>query len=113
MLLMDHSATRRLATENAQDMAKNVGAVLSSKLEDVRNEAGTVINRGSKRAQSASKQGLDAITEMADQARYVASNAVNSIAAYTKKKPVTALALAAASGVVLYAMIKALTPSRD
>jgi len=97
----------------AQDTAKDTGDLLSSKLEDVRSEAGTVIHRSSKQVQSAGKKGLAAITERADQARDVASNATDSIAAYTKKNPLKALGIAVASGAVLYAMIKTLTPSRD
>jgi hypothetical protein len=97
----------------AQDTAKDAGDLLSGKLQDVRSEAGTVVNRGQRRVQSATKHGLDAITEMAAQARDVASNASDSIVGYTKKNPVKALAIAAASGAVLYAAIKALSPSRD
>jgi ElaB/YqjD/DUF883 family membrane-anchored ribosome-binding protein len=97
----------------AQDAAKDTGNILSSKLEDVRSNAGTAVRRGSRRAQSMGKQGLDAITNMASQARDVASNASESIVAYTKKNPGKALAIAAASGALLYAAIKALSPSRD
>jgi ElaB/YqjD/DUF883 family membrane-anchored ribosome-binding protein len=68
---------------------------------------------GSKLVQSASRQGLDAITEMAGQARDVASSASDSIVTYTKKNPIKALAIAAASGALLYAAIKAMLPSRD
>jgi hypothetical protein len=57
--------------------------------------------------------GLDTVTEIAGRARDVASNASDSIAAYTKNNPVKALAIAAASGALLYAVIKALSPSRD
>jgi ElaB/YqjD/DUF883 family membrane-anchored ribosome-binding protein len=99
--------------QGAQDTVKDVGNALSGKIEDVRSEAGTAVNRGSKRVQSMGKQGLDAITDMASQARDVASNASESIVAYTKKNPVKALAIAAASGALLYAAIKALSPSRD
>jgi hypothetical protein len=97
----------------AQDTVKDVGNALSSKLQDVRSEAGTAVNRGSKRVQSMGKQGLDAVTDMASQAGDMASNATESIVAYTKKNPVMALAVAAASGALLYAAIKALSPSRD
>jgi ElaB/YqjD/DUF883 family membrane-anchored ribosome-binding protein len=97
----------------AQDSVKDVGTILSSKLEDVRSEAGTAVNRGSKRAQSMGKQGLDAITDMASQAGDMASNATETIVAYTKKNPVLALGIAAATGALLYAAIKALSPSRD
>ena len=54
-----------------------------------------------------------AINDIAGQARDVAANAADSIVSYTKKNPATALAIAAASGVVLYAAIRALRSSRD
>lgn len=97
----------------AQDASKHVGDVLSSKIEDVRSEAGTVVNKSVKRVQSARKQGLAAMTDMADQARDIAANTSDSIVAYTKQNPVKALAIAAASGALLYALIRALSPSRD
>lgn len=97
----------------AQETAKGAGDVLSTKLEDVRSEAGTAVRRSSKQIQSASQQGLRAITDMAGQARDAASNASESIVAYTKKNPVKALAIAAASGALLYAAVKALSPSRN
>ena len=97
----------------AQDTAKAAGNILSSKLEDVRSDAGTAVKKGAKRVKSAREQGLDAITDVAGQARDVASNAADSILAYTKKNPVKALAIAAALGAVLYTMLKALSPSRD
>jgi ElaB/YqjD/DUF883 family membrane-anchored ribosome-binding protein len=85
---------------DAQHAAKEAGNTLSHKVDDVQ-------------AQSMGRQGVDAISDMASQARDVASNTSDSILAYTKKNPVKALAIAAASGAVLYAVIKALTPSRD
>jgi ElaB/YqjD/DUF883 family membrane-anchored ribosome-binding protein len=97
----------------AQDAAKGAGDALSGKIEDVRSEAGTVVNRSVKRVQSAGRQRMAAMTDMAGQARDMASNASDSIVAYTKQNPVKALAIAAASGAVLYAVIKALSPSRD
>lgn len=97
----------------AQDSAKSAGNILSNKLEDVRSEAGTVVSRGSKQVRSMGKQGLDAISDIASQARDVASNASESIVVYTKKNPVKALVIAAASGALLYAAIKALSPARD
>jgi ElaB/YqjD/DUF883 family membrane-anchored ribosome-binding protein len=97
----------------AQDTAKGAGNVLSNKIEDVRSQAGTSVTRTSRRAKSMGKQGLDAISGMAGQARDVASNASESIVAYTKKNPVQALAIAAASGALLYAAIKVLSRSRD
>jgi ElaB/YqjD/DUF883 family membrane-anchored ribosome-binding protein len=106
-------ADKAQSIRGAHDTVKDVGTTLSSKLEDVCSEAGTAVNRGSKRAQSMSKQGLDKITDMAGQAGDMASDATESIVAYTKKNPVMALGMAAAAGALLYAAIKALSPSRD
>jgi ElaB/YqjD/DUF883 family membrane-anchored ribosome-binding protein len=64
------------------------------------------------RVQSMGKQGLEAIAGMASQARDVVSDTSESVVAYTKKNPVKALAIAAASGALLYAVINAVAPSR-
>jgi ElaB/YqjD/DUF883 family membrane-anchored ribosome-binding protein len=97
----------------AQDTARDAGNILSTKLDDVRSEAGTVVKAASSRVQSMGKQGLDAISDAVGQARDMASDASDSVIAFTKKNPVTALAIAAASGALLYAVIKASIPSRD
>jgi hypothetical protein len=61
----------------------------------------------------AGKQGVSAIAEMASQARDAATTASDSIVAYTKENPMKALAMAAASGALLYMAMKALSPLRD
>jgi ElaB/YqjD/DUF883 family membrane-anchored ribosome-binding protein len=101
---MDNSVTTNLP--------KN-GQKISDKVDDLRGDATSALTKAASRAQSMGRQGIDAISEVASQARDVATNASDSIVAYTKKNPVTALAIAAASGALLYAVIKALTPSRD
>jgi ElaB/YqjD/DUF883 family membrane-anchored ribosome-binding protein len=98
---------------SAQDTAKDAGHVLSSKVDDLRSEAGTTLTKAARRAQSMGKQGLDAITNMASQTRDVVSDTSQSIVAYTKKNPAKALAIAAASGALLYAAIALVAPSRD
>jgi ElaB/YqjD/DUF883 family membrane-anchored ribosome-binding protein len=97
----------------AQDTAKDVGNTVSKKVDDLSSEAGPALSKVAARAQTMGRQGIDAISDMAGQARDAASNATDSIVSYTKKNPVKALAIAAASGALLYAAIKALTPSRD
>jgi ElaB/YqjD/DUF883 family membrane-anchored ribosome-binding protein len=98
---------------SAQESAKGAGDALSSKVADVHNKAAPIIRKASDRAQSTMRQGLDAINDIAAQARDAAANAADSIVSYTKRNPATALAIAAASGVVLYAAIRALRSSRD
>jgi ElaB/YqjD/DUF883 family membrane-anchored ribosome-binding protein len=89
------------------------GQKIADKVEDLRGDATSTLTKAANRAQSIGRQSIDTISEVASQARDVAANASDSIVAYTKKNPVTALAIAAASGALLYAAIKALTPSRD
>jgi ElaB/YqjD/DUF883 family membrane-anchored ribosome-binding protein len=129
-MLMDSSATTSFAKTSqaladkaadkiqsgisvGQDSVKDAGSILSSKVEDVRSGAGTAVRKGSRRVQSAGEQGLNAISEMVSQARDVASNTSDSIVAYTKKNPMKSLAIAAASGALLYAAFKAVSASRD
>ncbi len=52
-------------------------------------------------------------TNIAARAREAASNAADSLLGRSKRKPAKALIIAAASAAALYAMVKALTPSRD
>ena len=94
------------------NLPKN-GQKIIDKVDELRDETAPALTKAVSRAQSMGRQSIDAIGEMAGQARDVASNASDSVVAYTKKNPVTALAIAAASGALLYAVIKALTPSRD
>jgi ElaB/YqjD/DUF883 family membrane-anchored ribosome-binding protein len=64
-------------------------------------------------AKALGSQGMDAISDVASQARDVAVDASGSIVAYTKKNPATALAIAAVAGALLFGLVKVLTPSRD
>jgi ElaB/YqjD/DUF883 family membrane-anchored ribosome-binding protein len=89
------------------------GQTMADKVDEVRGSAAPAFKKAVSRAQSMGQQSIDTISDMASQARDAASNATDSIVAYTRKNPVTALALAAVSGALLYAAVKALTPSRD
>lgn len=97
----------------AHHAVKEAGATVSSKVDDLRSDATPVLTKVVGRAQSMGRQGMDTISDVARQARDVASNTSDSIVDYTKNNPVKALAIAVASGALLYAAIKTLTPSRD
>ena len=94
------------------NLPKN-GQKVVDMVDDLQGDATPALAKAVNRAQSIGRQSLDAISGIANQAQNAASNASDSVVAYTKKNPVTALALAAASGAFLYAVIKALSPSRD
>jgi ElaB/YqjD/DUF883 family membrane-anchored ribosome-binding protein len=96
----------------AGNLPKN-GHKSTAKVDELGGDTAPALNKAVSRAQSMGRHSIDAVSEMASQARDVASNASDSIVAYTKKNPVTALAIAAASGALLYAVVKALSPSRE
>jgi ElaB/YqjD/DUF883 family membrane-anchored ribosome-binding protein len=79
----------------------------------VRSDAAPVIKRAAGQAMTEAKQGMGAIADKARQARDVSVRTSKSIVAYTRKKPVKALAIAAASGALLHAALNAFTPSDD
>jgi ElaB/YqjD/DUF883 family membrane-anchored ribosome-binding protein len=89
------------------------GQALADKANQVLGEAAPILKSTANQARALGRQSIDAVTDVVSQARDAASDASDSIIAYTKKNPATALAIAAATGVVIYAGIKVLTSRRD
>jgi ElaB/YqjD/DUF883 family membrane-anchored ribosome-binding protein len=85
----------------------------ADKADDLRGDAMPAVKKATNQARTIGQQGIDAVSDAISQARDAASDASDSIVAYTKKNPVKALAIAAAAGALLYAVTRALTPSRD
>jgi ElaB/YqjD/DUF883 family membrane-anchored ribosome-binding protein len=98
---------------SAQQSAKDAGASLSSRVTDAHDKAIPVIRKASSQAQSTVQQGFDAVSDIAAQARDMVADTADSIVSYTKRNPVQALAIAAASGALIYVAIKALRSYRD
>jgi ElaB/YqjD/DUF883 family membrane-anchored ribosome-binding protein len=98
---------------SAQQSAKDAGDALSSRVTDAHDKAIPAIRKASSQAQSTGQQGFDAVSDMAGQARDMATSAADSIVSYTKRNPLQALAIAAASGALLYVAMKALRSYRD
>jgi hypothetical protein len=91
--LADKAAIKAQALiRGAQRSVKVGGNALSSKVGDVHDKAVPMIIEAAGRAQSTAQQSFDAVNDIADQARDMAAKA---------------LAIAVASGAVLYAAIKA------
>jgi ElaB/YqjD/DUF883 family membrane-anchored ribosome-binding protein len=98
---------------SAQQSAKDAGDSLSSRVTDAHDKAIPVIRKASSQAQSTVQQGFDAVSDIADQARDMVASTADSIVSYTKRNPVQALAIAAASGALIYVAMKALRSYRD
>ena len=86
---------------------------LANKGQALADKAAPFASRVAGQAQALGKQGVDKANDIAQQARKTASQATDSILSYTQENPVKALLIAAASGALLIAFLKAVTPSRD
>ena len=75
----------------------------------VRGDAAPLIGRVSGQAWEGVERGL----QKARRARDASVKASKTVVAYTRKKPIRALAIAAASGALLHAALNVLRPSRE
>ena len=64
-------------------------------------------------AQDLGTRGMAAARDTAQQVLDAASDVADTMIGYTRKNPTKALLIAAASGAVLLALLKVLSPSRD
>ena len=87
---------------DAQQSAKDAGASLAKKFDSVVGQA-----------KDTAKQGLDTVKDAVQQTRDSVSGSSKALITYTQENPVKALMIAAASGALLWTLLKALTPSRD
>jgi ElaB/YqjD/DUF883 family membrane-anchored ribosome-binding protein len=87
---------------SAQDLVSSATSAVAGTAKDIQAEASPLIHNAARRANSTAQQTIDA-----------AADASDSIVSYTKQNPVMALAIAAASGALLYAAIKTLRSYRD
>ena len=98
---------------HVQHAAEDAGRTLSDEVEDLRSDVGPAISHVVGGVQSMSRRGVNAVSDIASQVSDAVSNTSDAIVAYTKKHPANALAIAAASGALLYAIVKASRSSRD
>jgi len=112
--LADKAADKaRAGIDGARESVQDTGNVLASKVSEVHDKAAPLLRKVGGRAQSTAHQSLDAISDIAGQARDMAASTADSIVNYTKRNPAQALAIAAASGALLYMGIRALRSYRN
>jgi ElaB/YqjD/DUF883 family membrane-anchored ribosome-binding protein len=112
--LADKAADRvQTGIHGAKESVKDAGEALSSKVSSARETAAPLIGNVGGKAQSTAQQSFDALNDMADQAREMLSSATDSVVSYTKKRPLQALVIAAASGALIYAALKAFRAYRE
>ena len=98
---------------SAHEFVSNATDAVSGAAKDVQSEAAPLIRNAAHRAKSTAQQSIDAATDVTHEASGAGVNAFDSIVKYTKQNPVKALAVAAASGALLYVAVKALRSYRD
>jgi hypothetical protein len=86
------------------------GQAAAAKASDI---AAPILKKATSQTRAAGKRGFDALGDMVGQARGAATDASDSIIAYTRKNPGKALAFAAVAGALLYALAKANALRRD
>jgi ElaB/YqjD/DUF883 family membrane-anchored ribosome-binding protein len=98
---------------DAKHAAKQAGATLSNKVDELQQDAAPAVNKAFDRVRSIGRQSMDAVGDAAQRTRDAASYASDSVVAYTRENPVKALLIAAASGALLLSLINVLKSSRD
>jgi len=98
------------STQRATDQAFDA---LSNKVDDLRSQAGPMINRMSAKAEDAAKRGMEVMRDTTQQLREKAQIAGDSTVAYVKDEPVKSMLIAAATGAVLMGLISLMGRSRD
>jgi len=98
------------STQRATDQAFDA---LSNKVDDLRSQAGPMINRMSAKAEDAAKRGMEVMRDTTQQLREKAQVAGDSTVAYVKDEPVKSMLIAAATGAVLMGLISLMGRSRD
>lgn len=93
----------------AQQGAHDVASAAGSNIDALSNSARKLVDSASAQA----KQGMKSVHEAATRAADSTSNASQSLIAYTKENPVKALLFAAASGALIWGVLKAFAPDRD
>jgi ElaB/YqjD/DUF883 family membrane-anchored ribosome-binding protein len=94
---------------DARHGATEAGAAIGSKVDGVANKAQQSVDSLAGKA----RRGLPALQDAVKEARDSVVDTSDSIISYTKGNPVKALMIAAASGALLWTLLKAFAPSRD
>ena len=97
-------ATQRVANQTLDGMADSV--------QDLRQQAAPLLNRGAEQAGALAQRSVDALRDGAQQLRDKALRASDSTVNYVKEEPVKAMLIAAATGAALMALVNLMSGSR-
>ena len=98
---------------SAEEFVSDATDAVSQAARGVQIDAAPHIRNSAHRAKSTAQRAIDAASDITQEMRDRAVDTSDSIVEYTKQNPVKALAIAAASGALLYMAIKSLRSYRD
>ena len=98
------------STQRAADQALDR---LSDKVDEVRGQAGPLLNKVTSQAEAAARRGMEAVRDTSQQLREKALQAQDLTVAYVKDEPIKAMLIAAATGALLMGIVSMLGRSRD
>ena len=97
-------ATQRVANQTLDGLADSV--------QDLRQQAAPLLNRGAEQAGALAQRSVDALRDGTQQLRDKALRASDSTVNYVKEEPVKAMLIAAATGAALMALVNLMSGSR-
>ena len=90
--------TAQGAIRSTQRTADQALDRLSKKVDELRSQAGPMMNRVSAQAEDAARRGMEAMRDTSQQLRERAQQACDMTVAYVKDEPIKAMLIAAATG---------------
>ena len=97
-------ATQRVANQTLDGLADSV--------QDLRQQAAPLLNRGAEQASALAQRSVDALRDGTQQLRDKALRASDSTVNFVKEEPVKAMLIAAATGAALMALVNLMSGSR-
>ena len=97
-------ATQRVANQTLDGLADSV--------QDLRQQAAPLLNRGAEQAGALAQRSVDALRDGTQQLRDKALRASDSTVNYVREEPVKAMLIAAATGAALMALVNLMSGSR-
>jgi ElaB/YqjD/DUF883 family membrane-anchored ribosome-binding protein len=98
------------STQKAADSALDS---LSSKVDDLHDQAAPLLSRVSSQAEAAARRGIEAVRDTSQQLRERALRVSDSAVGYVKDEPIKAMLIAAATGALLMGIVALMSRSRD
>ena len=99
--------------QSAHKAADQALVKMSSKVDEVRDQAAPVMDKVSDQAQKLLQQGREVFNDTSKKVRDRVTEASDMAVGYTKDEPVKAMLIAAAAGALLMALVPLMARSRD